>query len=79
MENFIKFLKRISWVLLVIIIAPFYVFTAILFLVLSPILVLVRYTFEWDDLYSSIGWVWDDLVERLFNKLFGWIITIRPF
>ncbi len=57
---------------------PFYVFTVILFLVLSPILVLVRYIFEWDDLSSSIEWVWDDLIDRLFKKLFGWIITIRP-
>lgn len=78
MENFINFLKRISWVLLVIIIAPFYAFTAILFLVLSPILVLVRYVIKWDDLSDAVGWVWDDFVERLFNKLFGWIFTIRP-
>lgn len=78
MEIFINFLKRISWVLLVIIIAPFYAFTAILFLALSPILVLVRYVIKWDDLFDAVGWVWDDLLEGLFNKLFGWVFTIRP-
>ena len=73
-----KYLKRIVWVLLAIVVAPIWGTIMLLFLTTCPIIILARYIIEWEPFFDSVDWVMCEFGQSIFDWFFGLLENIKP-